>query len=272
MSCRRCSKLVSMRVGNGMHSTCWGALERERQARAPIVDAAANAMASLPDDLPSMKDIGLKQINTREFLEPDLLVPAERAFLTIIANAIQYNDPEAWTLSEETPDSASKRLCRRARTELMMFSKTCLPQLPGGKKKANRNKNTILCRLARWEDEERKTLWDELNTGRFKAARTKQLSPEMELAKRQETAMAYAEHGAPGKAVDRLISLGLAPDTPEVKAKMKSKFIDPPSGQATSRRPAAPPATKLSDEDVAKAIRSCQWGAGAGPVHADLIF
>ena len=77
--------------------------------------------------------------------------------------------------------------------------------------------------------------------------------------------MAYAEHGAPGKAVDRLISLGLAPDTPEVKAKMKSKFIDPPSGQATSRRPAAPPATKLSDEEVAKAIRSFQWGAGAGP-------
>ena len=77
--------------------------------------------------------------------------------------------------------------------------------------------------------------------------------------------MAYAEHGAPGKAVDRLISPGLAPDTPAVEAKMRSKFIDPPSGQASSRRPAAPSATILSNEEIAKAIRSFQWGAGAGP-------
>ena len=165
----------------------------------------------------------------------------------------------------EAEDSESKRISRRAWNELMMFNKTCLPQLPGSKKNANREKNIILSRLSRWDDGERKTLWDELATGRFTAKKSKPLTPEMELVKRQEAAMAYAEHGALGKAVNRLVSPGLAPDTPEVEAKMRSKFIDPPRGQAMSRRPAAPPATTLSDDEVAKAIRSFQWGAGAGP-------
>ena len=39
-----------------------------------------------------------------------------------------------------------------------------------------------------------------------------------------------------------------------------------------SRRPAAPPATKLSDDEVAKAIRSFHWGAGAGPSGCRLDF
>jgi len=265
MACRRCSKLVSTRVGNGMHGSCWAALERERQARARTGEAGSHGIEIVADDLPNMRDIGLKQLNTREFLEPDILAKAERAFLQIIAEVLQYNDPEAWTLPPEAVDSELKRNCRRAWSELMMFNKTCLPQLPGGKKKATRNTNIILSRLSRWEAGERKTLWDELANGTFVAKKGKPLSPEMELVRRQEIAMAYAEHGAPGKAVNRLISPGLAPDTPAVEAKMRSKFIPPPSGQASTRRPAAPPATKLSDAQVARAIRSFQWSAGAGP-------
>ena len=88
---------------------------------------------------------------------------------------------------------------------------------------------------------------------------------EKELMRRQEVCLAYAQHGTPGKAVARLVGPGLAPHSDATTAKMKSKFIAPPSSQATSRRPSAPPANILNNDDISRSIRSFQWGGGAGP-------
>ena len=89
----------------------------------------------MPERLPSLSDIGLKNVNTREYLEPDLLAKAEKSFLSIVADVIQHNDLDAWVFAADVEDTDAKRKCRQAWTELLMFCKTCLPQLPGGKKK-----------------------------------------------------------------------------------------------------------------------------------------
>ena len=67
--------------------------------------------------------------------------------------------------------------------------------------------------------------------------------------------MAFAEHGCLGKALDRLINHGLALDTPEVEAKMRSKFIELPNDQSSSRRPAASHANRFANECVDRAVR-----------------
>ena len=144
-----------------------------------------------------------------------------------------------------------------------MFSKACLPRLPGGKAKANRNRNLVLNKLARWRGGERQALWDEI-PGRRKRTEEPQ-SAEQKLKKSKENCIAYAQQGMPGKAIDRLMGASLAPDTPEVLAKMKSKFVEPPASQATSQRPPAPEANELSQEAVAKAIASFAKGLAAGP-------
>jgi thioredoxin-like negative regulator of GroEL len=75
-------------------------------------------------------------------------------------------------------------------------------------------------------------------------------------AKRHEAAIAFTQLGQPAKAVNRLVSLGMAPDTPAVEATMRSKFVEPPACQQTSRRPSAPPANVLTENAVGKAISS----------------
>ena len=71
--------------------------------------------------------------------------------------------------------------------------------------------------------------------------------------------------GIPGKAVDRLISAGMAPDTEEVRAKMRSKFPAAPSHQAGAELPAAAPANEIDEDTVTEAIKKFARGAGAGP-------
>eukprot|EP00973_Karenia_brevis_P063840 8875285-Karenia_brevis.AAC.1 len=145
-----------------------------------------------------------------------------------------------------------------------MFSKACLPQLPGGKAKARRNLNIIRNRLERWQAGERRSLWDDIPV-KFGKVGMKKFTEEQKLRRRQETCIAYCQNGMPGKAVDRLIGAELAPDTEDTYVKMKSKFSDPPPGQQNSQRPPAPESNELSEEIVAKAICSFKRGLGAGP-------
>ena len=106
-------------------------------------------------------------------------------------------------------------------------------------------------RLAQWDAGERISLWDDLDSIVGGLSIRANESPEQEQLRRQESAMAYAAHGAPGKAVNRLVSQGLAADTPEVLQKMISKF-PPPTAQRESRRPRAPAANILSEELIAR--------------------
>ena len=65
--------------------------------------------------------------------------------------------------------------------------------------------------------------------------------------------------------VNKLISPGLAPDTPEVESKLRSKFVDPPPHQANSLRAPAPPSNELLEETVSAQILSFARGLGGGP-------
>ena len=71
------------------------------------------------------------------------------------------NCSDAWSVGEERPDRPEWQRCRQAWNELYMFQKTCLPHLPGGRKKFKRNLNTVLTRLRRRRNGGRRGLSDD---------------------------------------------------------------------------------------------------------------
>ena len=140
-----------------------------------------------------------------------------------VANGTQYVDRDAWYYVGTDEDNDWRKRCRVAWTELWMFSKTCLPQLPGGKAKANRNRNLVLNRLERWRGGERASLWSELREPCGRNAAAAKTSAQLE-KQQQEVCMAYAQQGMPGKAIDRLTGSGLAPDTDETFNKLRARM------------------------------------------------
>ena len=156
-----------------------------------------------------MMDICSAEVSVREFLEPTLLAVAEREYLRLVANVLKWNDPSAFALADTPGDTGQRRMARVAWIEFAMFSKACLCQLPGGKAKRQRNVNLTLTRLERWAAGERRMLWEDM-------PRRKQSSnlplhavdAEKDKAKRQLAAIALTQNGIPGRALDRLTSLG----------------------------------------------------------------
>ena len=84
-------------------------------------------------------------------------------------------------------------------------------------------------------------------------------------ARKRDEVVSLARRGLPGKAVQHAASLGLAPDTPEVEAIMRAKFVQAPPRQRESARLPAPPANELTEADVAAAIISFKRGVEPGP-------
>ena len=268
--CRQCGKTVSVSVGNGMHRRC-AARAMSAQAGQSHPPGRSQTDARAPDlnlleELPSLHDICSWESSIREHLEPELLAIAEKEFLRCIDNAIRFSEDRAWDFIGTDRDTENHKRTRVAWSELWMFCKTCLPQLPGGKAKSNRNRNIILNKLERWRSGERRSLWDELPKRRRD---TKDAISENHLLKhKQETCIAYAKQGMPGKAISRLTGAALVSGSDDVVEKMASKFPRRPANQLQSVRPMAPEANELSDECVAKCILSFKRGLGAGPSGA----
>ena len=131
-------------------------------ARDSSRNLAATHQSSAPDinllsELPSMDGICARVQITKEYVEHDVLALAEPEFLRCVANAAHFHDKDAFTFVGTDEDTDWRKRCRVAWIELFMFSKTCLPQLPGGKAKANHNKNLLINRLERWRGGERAT-------------------------------------------------------------------------------------------------------------------
>ena len=226
MACNHCGKSVADSAGHGMHRRCWAqacAASASRRDEVAMSSADGAPDIDLLPTLPSLDDICFRQVVTKEFLEPEILAAAETEFLRCVSNASQYVDKDAWSHVGTPSDTTWRKRCRVAWTELFMFSKACLPQLPGGKAKAQRNKNIVLSRLARWRSGERKTLWDDIPC-RFKAVNLGEASEEQKLKLKQEHCIAYAQNGMPSKAIDRLVGNGLAPDNDSTLRAFKSKF------------------------------------------------
>ena len=113
-------------------------------------------------------------------------------------------------------------------TELWLFSKACLATCPGGRSKHQQNHNILANRLDRWLCGERRELWDEVVGLRARRRPQLELAEDERQLRLQEKAVSLAQRGLPGQAVDRLGSLGVAPDTPHTEARMRSKFVQPP--------------------------------------------
>ena len=251
-----------------MHRACWPRhLARERggqqnEAVQHETPEVAEGIASYP----SLAEICAAPVSAREFVGDGLLPLAEREFLSCVAKAVMYNRKDAWDHESGQLDTPERQRSRAAWMELMMFPKVCLPALPGGKAKEQRNRNIVATRLERWANGERATLWKEEVPQSSRQKRKKPTETEMQKENRlREECVSLAERGLAAKAVNRVVGPGPAPDTPEVEAIMRSKFIQPPQSQANSRRPPAPPSNVLSEECVAKAALSFARGAGPGP-------
>lgn len=217
-------------------------------------------------ELPTIEEICLAPIATRDFVGKGLLPKAEREFLACVTKILLHNRSDAWDHVGTGADTVAHQRCRLAWTELWMFSKTCLSVLPGGQAKKQRNANITANRLDRWAGGERKSLWDEV-LPKASGSRRKNAS-DSEAAqqhKRQEAAVSLARRGLPGKAVQRLSGPGLAANTPLIEGIMRSKFVDPLPHQATSTRPPTPASNILSEESVVSTARSFKKGAGPGP-------
>ena len=267
-ACSHCGKLVSTTCNNGIHRRCLGliaaAAQDVRSASANGSEPLSSPQLEVLDEIPDIHDICLRDARMREWLEPSLLSIAEPEFLRCLANVVEYNAKACFQPSHDLYASPDFQRSRIAWTEAFMFCKTCLPALPGGKVKAKRNLNITSTRLERWASGERRSRWDDIPSQ--KKAKTNR-TPDPDKAKQaaQLAAIADTQHGLPGRAVNKLISSGLAPDTPEVEAKLRSKFVDPPSNQANSSRPPAPPSNELLEETVSAQILSFARGLGGGP-------
>ena len=272
VACRLCGRMVSRRCNRGVHRTC---LATELAPGHPRATQAAPAVDA--EDLPSLRDICLARIETREFIGASLLPAVEREFNKCTANVIAFSRPDAWSHVGTERDSDSHHRARRVWTEWFMFAKTCLLVLPGGKAKEKRNNNIVANRIARWAAGERMSLWEE-GLRMTKADRPARPSRkrknggdekllEQELERKREEVIDLARRGLPGKAVSHASSLGLAPDTAATERIMRSKFVAPPATQSASasRRSPTLEANTITDEGVVKAVRSFGVGVSAGP-------
>ena len=238
--------------------------------------------------LPDLREVFLSRRQTRLELGEGVAEAADRELLKCCARAVAFDHPAAFDdllEGEEaalaagelgTEDTEAARRSRRAWTELFMFSKTCLPALPGGRAKEKRNQNVVTTRLRRWAAGERAMLWKEVaeergeqpgrRRGPAVGERRKRESggADEEREKRQEEAVDLARRGFPKKALQRLAGPGAAEDTPQVEAKMRSKFVSAPPGQAASRRPLPPLANQLTPEVVGRALAGVKRGTGPG--------
>ena len=267
VACRLCGRMVSHRCNGGIHRTCLGA-----ELAPPTVPATRQMPDS--DELPTLMDICLARIETREFIGVGLFPAVEREFNKCTANVIAFSRRDAWSHIDTENDTLAHQRARSAWIEWFMFAKTCLLVLPGGKAKEKRNNNILANRIARWSTGERMSLWteglhitkaDQPLRRRRKSNVAGEEVAEQTLNKKREEVIDLARRGLPGKAVRHASSLGLAPDTLATEMKMKSKFVEPPPTQKSSQRMPVPEVNTITEEGIVHAIHSFGAGVSAGP-------
>ena len=224
----------------------------------------------MTDELPSLDEVMLAPISTREVIGAGLLPIVEREFNKCGANVLTYSRVDAWDVEGTPNDTPQHAHARRVWIEWLMFQKAVTPALPGGKAKEKRNQNLVANMADRWAAGERRAVWGQvLKLTRRRAppgARAQEGDDaEKQREQRQHEVVALAGRGLPGKAVRHASSQGLAPDTQQTEATMRSKFPPPPAHQHGPRRPPPPPANELTQEGVVKAIHSFERGTAPGP-------
>ena len=222
--------------------------------------------------MPTMEDIFLAPVFTKEYIPDGLLDMARSLYCQAIAEVLHYSIPHAWDHlptdegGQGAPDTPEMQRARRAWTELTMFPKAVLRQHKRGQR-ANQSYAFTKALLLRWRDGERESLWAELPQP---GGRRKQR--EDTTRSRQEACVRLAGLNRPGAAMQRLVSPGLAGCTQKVKAKLLAKFPAFDHDNCPPRL-ASPLPAQIAAEAVARSIRSFPRGAGAGPtgLRADFL-
>ena len=238
--------------------------------------------AALATDLPDLEEVACADIPVIEHVPAGCLSLVETEYRRLLANVILCNRGDAWQETDEnspTYDADIEEKKARARVawqEWWMFPKCCLgTPLKGGQRRKRKTEALLRSRLERWHHGERVELWADAEERESTGGAKPQGAVDVEKQQKLKRARArhYAAHGMPAKAVQRLTTAGMAPDTAETEKAMRSKFPEPPVGGQGVDLPAAPPANELSVEEVRGAICAFARGAAAGPsgLRPDLL-
>ena len=151
-----------------------------------------------------------------------------------------------------------------------MFPKTICRQFGKGQK-PRQSLNFSRALLLRWKLGERATLWkDALQAQKCPRAPKEAASPAIGELHRNVERLVMT--GRAGQALQRLLSPGLAHDTPAVQAKLAAKF---PAPSIPPRSPALVPGNtpEIPAPLLLKALQSFQVGKGPGPdgLRADFL-
>ena len=285
-TCAGCTRTISVTISSGWHSRCWAREQRERieieHQDARLGERVERPDAALATDLPDLEEVACADIPVIEHVPAGCLSLVETEYRRLLANVILCNRGDAWQETDEnspTYDADIEEKKARARVawqEWWMFPKCCLgTPLKGGQRRKRKTEALLRSRLERWHHGERVELWADAEERESTGGAKPQGAVEVEKQQKLKRARArhYAAHGMPAKAVQRLTTAGMAPDTAETEKAMRSKFPEPPVGGQGVDLPAAPPANELSVEEVRGAICAFARGAAAGPsgLRPDLL-
>ena len=252
-SCRRCGLSISRRIRNAIHPRCG-----ESPHQGQHVGRGLEPPSTITDDrLPTLSEIFLCNVLTKEHLPASLLPLAREEYGKVVARVLQHNRRDAWELAA---DNELKQKARRAWIEFFMFGKCVLRQAQRGKRPAQAYHFTQSL-LYRWRAGDRYGLWTEAVAASDRRSRGKKARGRKEVYREVERLVSL---GRFGEATRRLVSPGLASETPAVKARLLSKF--PSRDEATDLAYDAvvqPPEIPL--ESIYASIYSFRKGAGPGP-------
>jgi len=225
--------------------------------------SSSNELARLQEyesNLPTFEQISTLAVTPKEHTSKGLHGKYREIHGKLVARANECCVFDAWEVGLGNPDNVPKAKTRIAWTEEAMFSKAVLCRDKRSLKKqqayaAAKNK------LDRWEQGERKTLWESIHVP--KQQKKKKAASEEQRIQRVNN---LAQKGKAGKAIQAATSPGLAMDTQDVEDMLTSKF--PRRLQENRNRPIPPFQHQATREEVVKEIRS--FGQGATPGHLGL--
>ena len=253
--CPVCQCTASVRINNEIDSKCW---PKYRRNDTKINCEDCHDM----DQLPDMNEIFSTRAATREWFPNSLLPMLREEYGKLIANVLEYSDLDAFgneNQDQTWTDSPAKKRARKSWLELCMFPKAVLRSYKRGQRplQAYNFSKTL---IHRWAAGERSTLWEEIPNNSKKGSNGKNQDRQKIL---YEDVARLVSLNRAGQALNRLISPGLAANTPAVEAKLKAKFPEAQTNREKFRN-APKQSLEIEPELVLKKIKSFAIGKGPG--------
>jgi len=214
--------------------------------------------------LPGFRDVFEAMVYTREYTHRGLLTLYRQEFGRLCANVVRFNRMDAWDQLLEyggETDTVEMKRCRVAWTEWAMFAKCVLRAEPRGVRPAQAY-GRAKCRLEQWIGGERESLWNEVALGDARVRKKSRAKGGISKEAREQRVNKLTGKGKSGKAMQALITPGVAADNATVRGKLGGKFLNRALRVVLGYLPNAAGAEV---EDFIKEVRSFDADAGAGP-------